>query len=61
MLVKNLIAKLEEFNPEAEVSACAHNHNEPFSLSYGYSDGTTKETCEKVFIDLDELNQYEEG
>jgi hypothetical protein len=61
VFVKDLIAKLEEYNPEAEVQAMAHNHHEPFSLSYGYSDGITKETCEKVFIDVDALNQYEEG
>lgn len=62
MKVKDLIAKLGEYNPEAEMGVIVHNQREEFTLSYGGrtdGEGTTKETTTGVGIYVDRLNQGE--
>lgn len=56
MKVKELIEKLSEYNPEAEVKAVAHNYCHEFSISYGSSDGITKNNCDMVGFYINKLN-----
>ncbi len=61
MRVRGLIKKLMDYNLDAEIMPVAHNKEQSFSLSFGTSDGCKKESCNKVFIDCDELNKDEGG
>ena len=58
---KDLIEKLKEFNPEAEVVAVAHNYPHKFSLAWGSTDGegVTKEKTTTISLYVDELCQNE--
>lgn len=60
---KDLIKELENFNPEAEVGVIAHCKSFPFSLSWGSSEGVTKETCDSISMYVDELctNETQSG
>ncbi len=58
--LKDLIAELQQYNQEADVSVIAHNQREDFSLVFGGSDGVSKETCEKVSFYVDRLNDEED-
>lgn len=57
--VKELIQKLQEYNQEAEIYVIAHNKGYQFSITYGGSDGVTKETCESVSFYIDDLSSAE--
>lgn len=59
MKVRDLIKKLLDYNPDAEIAPLAHNRKQPFSISYGSGEGCKKENCDIVYIDCDELNQNE--
>lgn len=59
MKVKELIEKLEQYNPDADMDAVANNKGWPFSLAYGDKEGCTKENCETVSIWVDDTNQSE--
>ena len=59
MKVKEMIKKLEQYNPDAEMAVVANNKNQKFSIAFGSSEGCTKENCSSVSIMLDELNRYE--
>lgn len=56
MTVQELVDKLYEYNPDAEVFVCVHNKHIPFTLTYGGGEGVEKENCETVSIDVDGLN-----
>ncbi len=56
MLVKELIAKLFEYNQEANVKVTVHDEMCDFSISYGTSEGCTKETADVVDFCVDKLN-----
>ena len=55
MKVKDLIADLSEYNPEAEINVVAHCRDFKFSLSYGSSEMCNKKNCETVSVYADEL------
>lgn len=59
MKVKDLVEKLEQYNPEAEMNAIADNKRWSFTLAYGNSEGCKKENCETVSIYVDDLNKSE--
>lgn len=59
MNVRELIIKLLDYNLDAEIAPRANNKKQPFSISWGCSDGGKKSTCHTVFIDCDDLNKYE--
>jgi hypothetical protein len=59
MKVKDLIRKLQEYNQEAETYVIAHNKGYQFSITYGGSDGATKESCESVSFYVDDLDKPE--
>lgn len=55
MKVKELLEKLGEFNPKADVEVVAFCRRYAFSLSWGISEGVTKKTAESVSFYVDEL------
>ncbi len=57
--VSELIERLTEYNPEADVAVIAMNRRQDFSLTYGSCEGVTKETCDRVSFYVDGLNQSE--
>ena len=60
MKVKELIGKLEGFNPDAETGVIVHNKIERFSLTWGGgSEGETKADCKEVDFYVDSLCQSE--
>ena len=59
MKVKDLIEKLKEYNPEAEICVIVRNRNEQFSITYGTSEGGTKSNCAQVSFYIDRLCQNE--
>lgn len=55
MTVKEIIEKLEKYNPEAEVDIVDRTKPEPFSmgiesLGFGGSDDCSMKNCKKVYI-----------
>jgi len=62
MLIKELIKKLREYNPNAETKVIVHNHSEEYSIVWGTSDGegTPKKDCKEVSFYVDRLCQGEE-
>ena len=61
MTVKDLITKLLDYNMNAEISVVAHYKQEEFTLSYGSSEGATKENCDTVSIYVDRLCTNEQS
>lgn len=61
MRVKELIDKLQEFNPEAEVFLVAHDADQEFSICWGGNDGEgiTRQHTSSVSFYVDELCQSE--
>jgi len=59
MTVKDLIEKLQTFNPNAKVHVIVSNSMFEFSVLYGGADGCTPQTCFDVDIYVDRLNQSE--
>ncbi len=56
MNVKELIEKLFEYHPNAEMSIIVHNHKEEFSITFGGgSEGETKQNCKEVHFYVDRL------
>lgn len=53
MTVKELINELQKYNPEAQITVGDNFYN-GISISYGYSDGCTKENCQFVCFDKEE-------
>ncbi|HDY66225.1 MAG TPA: hypothetical protein ENH85_00385 [Candidatus Scalindua sp.] len=62
MNVEQLIAKLHNYNPKAEVNVIVHNQIEDFTISFGGgSEGETKETCKEVSFYVDRLCQSDDA
>jgi hypothetical protein len=62
MYVKDLIAELQKFDPEASISAVAMCRCFPFTLSWGRGgEGLPKEKAPHVSIYIDELNTSEQS
>ena len=58
--VSQLIEKLGEYNPDAEVDVIAMNRRQEFSLSWwSGGEGGTKEQATSVSFYVDDLNQSE--
>ena len=61
MKVKEIVGKLKEYNQEAEISVIAHCQKYNFTLSYGDSEGVTKDNCNTVSLYVDKLCNNERG
>jgi len=59
MKVKELIKKLQMFNPKAKTNVVVHNSVEEYSITYGNAEGITKGNCEEVSFYVDRLCQDE--
>lgn len=59
MIVKEVTEKLNQFNPQAEMSVIVHNRSEHFSITWGESEGETKSNCRKVNFYVDRLCKNE--
>ena len=55
MTVKELIEKLNTYNPEATVDVVAHNKGFPFSICCGGGDGVRREDAPEVSFYVDDL------
>ena len=53
MKVKELIRKLVEYNQEADIRIIVNNSPRPFEISFGSSEGVTKEDCDNVSFLID--------
>ena len=53
MTVKDLINKLKQYNPEANVHVISNWTPYDLIIEYGYSDGCTPESCEEVNLHPD--------
>ena len=60
MKLRDLLEQLHQYNQEADVAVIVHNKREEFSVSFGSSDGCTKETCDNVGFYVDYLNGHDE-
>ena len=56
---RELIKKLQKFCLDAEIGVIVHSCKEPFSISWGKSEGETKEACKNVYFYVDRLCQKE--
>jgi hypothetical protein len=56
MKVGALIEQLKQFNQNAVVSI-GDNYDNELEISWGYSDGCTKERCEVVNFDIKHKNE----
>lgn len=59
MKVKELIEKLQSYNQEAETSVIVHNHQFPYSLSFGGPEGVENKNTDEVHFYVDKLNDVE--
>ena len=60
MKVKDLIEKLQEYNPNAETGIIVHNYKEEFSITFGGgSEGELKQDTKEVDFYVDRLCQSE--
>lgn len=60
MTVKDLIERLKECNPEADVSVITHSKAYSFSLCWGGGgEGESIKNCAEVHFYVDELNSAE--
>ena len=48
MKLRDLMQQLGLYNQDADVAVVVHNRRESFSISFGDSEGVTKETCNTV-------------
>lgn len=55
MKVKQLIKKLQQYNPNARIAVVAHNTVYEFTICFGCSEGVKKANCEEVDLFVDEL------
>jgi hypothetical protein len=56
---KELIEKLKEYNPEAEVTIIAFCQKFDFDILFGTSEGVKKINCEDVCFDARGLSKHE--
>ena len=59
--VKHLLERLQQYNPEAQVSVIAFCRPMKFTLTYGGSDGCPPAKAESVSFYVDELCHDETG
>ena len=59
MEIKELIQKLNEYNPNAKIFVIVNNYREDFSIAYGSKEGVTKADCDEVYFPVDRLCQDE--
>lgn len=61
MKVKELIEKLNTYNPDATIGVVVNGYSKAFEICYGYSEGCTKEDCEcvslSVYTTVDNTNE----
>jgi hypothetical protein len=57
MKVNELIAKLREYNPEAEIDVVVNGFPKSFKICYGTSDGCTPANCDSVDLMVDISNE----
>ena len=61
MKIKEVIAKLNEYNQEAEFEVIANNRKQSFSFVFGDAEGTTKINCATAGLYLDETCQSDQA
>lgn len=61
MKLRDLMQQLGLYNQDADVAVVVHNRRESFSISFGDSEGVTKETCNTVGFYVDALNGQEDA
>ena len=62
MTVKEIINKLSEYNPEAEINVVVDGYEKPYTICFGGAEGVTKANCEAVDLivdDISEVGKYE--
>ena len=59
MKVQELVEKLYEYNPDADVYATINGEPFQFQIYYGTSEGVTKQSCEDVVFSLDKFDTPE--
>ncbi|MDC7248637.1 MAG: hypothetical protein PQJ49_01805 [Sphaerochaetaceae bacterium] len=57
--VQDLIDELVKYNPDAKVKVITNHQPHNFELTFGSSEGVTKETCEVVGIYVEQTNKTE--
>ena len=57
MTVKELINKLSEYNPEAEINVVVGGYEKPYTICFGGAEGVTKATCEDVDFMVDDISE----
>ena len=50
MKVKELIEKLNTYNPDANIDVVVNGYPKEFEICYGCAEGCTKENCECVSL-----------
>lgn len=55
MTIKEIIAKLSEYNPEAEFNIVVDGFSRPFTICFGSSEGVTKTNCEDVDLMIGDI------
>ena len=61
MKVKEVIAKLLEYNQEADFEIITDGSNLEFTFVHGTAEGCTKENCSMVGLYLNEIYQNEQA
>ena len=56
MTIKEIINKLSEYNPEAEINVVVDGYARPFTICFGGSEGVTKTNCETVDLMVGNIN-----
>ena len=57
LTVKELIKILLDYNMDAPITAIVNNRHYNFTMTFGGSEGVSKETAEEVAFYIDELNK----
>lgn len=53
MKVREMVAKLNEFNPDADLQVVVRSQPQQYEVTYGDSEGSTKMNCETVSLMVD--------
>ena len=57
MTVKEIINKLSEYNPEAEINVVVDGYVKPYTICFGGAEGVTKANCEAVDLMVGDIGE----
>ena len=57
MTVKEIINKLSEYNPEAEINVVVGGYVKPYTICFGGAEGVTKINCDAVDLMVDDISE----